>query len=71
VLIGDVLPGPIAEQYRKNGLALASSVQVLDTDPGADLMIYWYIGVGGVLIGFAMLISALVTRARVRPTRRA
>jgi hypothetical protein len=58
VLVRDGLPGPVAESYRKNNLAVASPPIVLDLSPGADLQPFFVTaGVSGIL-GFVMLVSA-------------
>jgi hypothetical protein len=66
VLLRDGLPGPVAEGYRKNNLAVASPPIVLDLSPGADLQPFFVTaGVSGIL-GFAMLVSAGAAALRQR-----
>jgi hypothetical protein len=66
VLVRDGLPGPVAEGYRKNNLAVASPPIVLDLSPGADLQPFFVsAGVSGIL-GFVMLVSAGAAALRQR-----
>ena len=66
VLARDGLPGPVAEHYRKNNIAVASPPIVLDLSPGADLQPFFVTaGVSGIL-GFVMLVSAGAAALRQR-----
>jgi hypothetical protein len=66
VLVRDGLPGPVAEGYRKNNIAVASPPIVLDLSPGADLKPFFVTaGVSGIL-GFIMLASAGAAAMRQR-----
>jgi hypothetical protein len=66
VLVRDGLPGPVAEGYRKNNLAVTSPPIVLDLSPGADLQPFFVTaGVSGIL-GFVMLVSAGAAALRQR-----
>jgi hypothetical protein len=47
VLITDGLPGPVAEIYRKNNVALAPAPVLLDTDPNRTILILAIICGGG------------------------
>jgi len=66
VLVRDGLPGPVAEHYRKNNVAVASPPIMLDLSPGADLQPFFVTaGVSG-LLGFVMLASAGAAALRQR-----
>jgi hypothetical protein len=66
VLVPDGLPGPVAEAYRKNNVAVASPPIMLDLSPGADLQPFFVTaGVSG-LLGFVMLASAGAAALRQR-----
>jgi hypothetical protein len=66
VLVRDGLPGPVAEAYRKNNVAVASPPILLDLSPGADLQPFFVTaGVSG-LLGFVMLASAGAAALRQR-----
>ena len=50
VLVRDGLPGPVAEHYRKNNIAVASPPILLDLSPGADVQPFFVTaGVSGML----------------------
>ena len=69
VLVGDGLPGPIGELYRKNNIAIASPPTVLDPGTDADTMPYIVTaGVSG-LFGFCLLVAAgaMAVRRRRQP----
>jgi len=69
-LVRNALPGPIAESYRKRGLALAEPPIVLDLGEHADADPYFVaMGIAG-LIGIACLAAAAMgALQRRRPAR--
>jgi len=71
VLLRDDLPGPIAELYRKDGIALGAPVFVLDAiNKAADVTIYWMVAAGGGVAGFFLLVTAAALAQRQRLLRR-
>jgi hypothetical protein len=69
VLVRDGLPGPVAEHYRKNNIAVASPPILLDLSPGADVKPFFITaGVSGML-GFVMLLSAALAVRQQRLTQ--
>ena len=66
VLVRDGLPGPVAERYRKNNIALASPPILLNLSSGADVQPFFVTaGVSGML-GFFMLVAAGAMALRQR-----
>jgi hypothetical protein len=66
VLVPDGLPGPVAEAYRKNNVAVASPPIMLDLSPGADLQPFFITAGMSGLLGFVMLASAGAAALRQR-----
>jgi hypothetical protein len=66
VLVRNALPGPIADIYRKNNIALADVPIVLDLNPSADAEPYLVaMGVAG-LVGFCCMMAAVMVALRRR-----
>jgi hypothetical protein len=67
MLIESGLPGPVAELYRKNGVAIASAPVLLDPSPGAQYLYAAAIcGAGGVL---TLLLAAIMEFRRRRQAK--